>query len=137
MIPKDESQTKKDLIQLHSMLKPGDTVYTCVKHVSNSGMNRVISVYVIHNNEIYDMSWLAARTIGNRFDEKYGGVKMSGYGMDMGFALVYTLGRVMFAANGFGCIGEGCPSNDHFNGDHDYTPHMHSDPGYALRQRWL
>jgi hypothetical protein len=23
----------------------------------------------------------------------------------------------------FGCIGEGCPSADHLNGDYDYTPH--------------
>jgi len=40
-------------------------------------------------------------------------------------------------SGGFTCPGKDCPSNDHSNGDRDYTPHMHTDPGYALRQRWL
>lgn len=32
------------------------------------------------------------------------------------------ISRVLYP-QGFGCIGEGCPSNDHSNGDRDYTPH--------------
>lgn len=76
--------------------------------------------------------------------------------MDMGFWAVYQLSYGLFKG-GFGCIGEGCPSNDHSNGDRDYTPHMseadrmgadgelcnchkdhmHNDGGYALKQRWL
>lgn len=30
-----------------------------------------------------------------------------------------------------------CHSNDHSNGDRDYSPHHHSSGGYALAQRWL
>lgn len=60
----------------------------------------------------------------------------AGCGMDVGFSLVYNLGWVLFP-NGFECVGERCPSNDHSNGDRDYSPHHHSDGGYALRQRWL
>lgn len=30
-----------------------------------------------------------------------------------------------------------CGSNDHSNGDRDYSPHHHSSGGYALRQEWL
>lgn len=30
-----------------------------------------------------------------------------------------------------------CPSNDHSNGDRDYTQHHHSSGGYALSHRWL
>lgn len=37
----------------------------------------------------------------------------------------------------FECIGHGCPSNDHCNGDRDYTPHHHNSGGYALKHRWL
>ena len=35
------------------------------------------------------------------------------------------------------CIGAGCPSNDHINGDRNHTPHLHESGGYALRQRWI
>jgi hypothetical protein len=82
--------------------------------------------------------------------------------MDMGFHLVYNLSYSLFP-DGFGCIGRAedyrfhCPSNDHSNGDRDYTPHMsenerlgadgslctchathwHKDGGYALIQKWL
>lgn len=55
-------------------------------------------------------------------------VKMGGAGMDMGFALVHSLSYALFP-DGFGCIGDGCPSNDHSNGDRDYTPHGGIRPG--------
>ena len=66
------------------------------------------------------------------------GLKVSGAGMDMGFWLVYTLSRALWP-DGYACIGEGCPANDHSNGLREYTAgkHQHSDGGYALRQRWL
>jgi hypothetical protein len=84
-----------------------------------------------------DLSYIAVRCVpGWRRDERYGGIKQHGAGMDMGFGLVYTLSRSLYP-NGFECIGERCPSNDHSNGDRDYTPHTHSDGGYALQQAWL
>jgi hypothetical protein len=58
---------------------------------------------------------------------------MGGAGMDMGFALVYNLSRSLYP-NGFDCIGESCPSNDHVNG---YNRSHHADGGYALQQSWL
>ena len=100
-----------------------------------------------------DMSWAVARLLGWSFDRRNDGVKVNGCGMDMGFHLVYSLSYVLFP-QGVGCIGAGCLSNDHSNGDRDYTPHgngmtphlrevivgadhWHRDGGYALRQRWL
>lgn len=46
----------------------------------------------------------------------------------MGFHVVYGLARTLWP-DGYGCIGEHCPSNDHSNGDRDYTPHT----GQVLR----
>jgi hypothetical protein len=90
------------------------------------------------------VSYLVARALGERIDRNNGGVKVSGCGMDMGFSLVYNLSHVLYP-DGFTCTGEGspdvwgshCPSNDHSNGDRDYTPHDHRDGGYAIRHRWL
>ena len=122
--------------KLRELLPPGSTVHTVVRHVSKSGMQRSISCYVIRDNEPRWLDSLVAMAAGYPFDAKREAVKIGGCGMDMGFAIVYDLAYSLWGKN-FSCIGEGCPSNDHSNGDRDYTPHAHSDGGYALRQRWL
>jgi hypothetical protein len=109
--------------KLRELLPPGSTVYTVLRHVSRSGMMRAIDAYVIQDSDPRWISRLAARATGDKFSEKYDAVEMGGCGMDMGFALVYGLSRTLYP-QGFGCIGERCPSNDHSNRDRDYTPHL-------------
>jgi hypothetical protein len=134
--------------RLKQWIKPGDTLYTQIKHVSRSGMQRVIQVVKIDCPDKYridegktepDILYLGynvATVVDMRYDREREGVKVGGCGMDTGFHLVYELSHALFR-DGFDCVGEGCPANDHSNGDRDYTPHRHSDPGYALKQRWL
>ena len=131
-----EGQLNGVIEELKQLLKPGDEVYTDLKHVSRYGMERAISVKIIRNNQILDISYLTAIATDFKLHNKYEGIKIVGCGMDMGFAIVYDLSRVLYADT-FECIGKSCPSNDHFNGDRNYEPHIHSDGGYALRQRWL
>lgn len=127
---------------LAEIIKPGDTIYTSVTHISRSGMSRNIQAFVIRDNQPQNVSGWVARVIDHPCDRGEMSVKMGGCGMDMGFALVYALSSALFR-DGFSCIGEGkahgerCPSNDHSNGDRDYKPHTHRDGGYALRHRWL
>ena len=135
--PRGSDMVKAEaIVRLKSMLKPGDTVYTTIKHVSRSGMSRSIDVHLIRDNEPRWIAYTVALVIGWGFDEKREAVKVGGCGMDMGFHLVYTLSRVLWP-NGHQCSGKGCGSNDHSNGDRNYEPHQHSDGGYALKQRWL
>lgn len=94
---------------LRKMLTPGDTVTTTVLHVSRSGMSRVIMCQAIAtdydgNQYIRDISGLVADAIGDRWDNRHGGVVVTGCGMNMCFATVYNLGRVLFP-NGFGIEG--------------------------------
>ena len=120
--------------RLREWLSPGDTVYTNVIHVSRSGMSRNIKVYTFQNNEPLYLSYNVAQALGWGKPDDF--VKVGGCGMDMGFHLVYELSATLFP-DGFDCSGQRCSSNDHSNGDRDYTPHHHRDGGYALRQRWL
>lgn len=124
---------------LRTMLPPGSTIYTQLDHVSKSGMMRAISIKIIEDNEIHDITHHVAVALQEKRHDKYGGIKINGCGMDMGFSIVYDLSYVLYP-NGFECIGEKpirCPSNDHFNGDRDYTPHHHNSGGYALIHRWI
>ena len=122
------------VIQLRAELKPGDTVYTILRHRSRSGMLRYVSPILENHDWTYQVAAATGRAVSDRVE----GVRCDGAGMDMGFDLVYSPGRALFP-DGFECVGEGCPSNDHSNGDRDYTPGhvVHRDGGYALRQRWL
>lgn len=122
---------------LQGMIKPGDTVYTVLRHVSRSGMSRRIDLYIIGDDKRpHFITGMAAAAMGMRWDRDKGGIIAGGCGMDMGFHLVYNLSQVLFR-EGFVCTGERCPSNDHSNGDRDRTPHSHTDPGYALRHEWM
>lgn len=157
-----DAERQEAVEKLREWIKPGDTVYTIVRHVSRSGMQREIGIVLLSKEDrgMVDLhpNYLVAKALGER-QGKRDGIIVGGCGMDMGFRLVYNLSRTLFGGKGeFGCIGEGCPSNDHGNGDRDYTPHMseaertggadgkpctchrehlHSDGGYALKQRWL
>ena len=109
--------------QLRAILKPGDTVACILRHCSRSGMRRHISLVT---ESMQDITFLAAQAMGeSRADD--GGIKVDGCGMDMGFSLVYNLGRVLFP-EGFAVTGRGR------NGD---TSGRDTDGGYALKHRWL
>lgn len=144
MLSKDEA-----IEMLREELHPGDTVFTILRHVSSSGMTRWISPMTIPDDRVRDWTYAVGLVTDSKTNGQYEGVKRGGCGMDMGFDLVYSLSRRLFP-DGFGCIGEKCPSNDHSNGDRDYTPHVgqrdaeafgeshwHRDGGYALNQLWL
>lgn len=101
------------LAQLRELLHPGDTVHTILRHVSRSGMLRHISPIVLTKDGPRYVDWAVAHAVGLPLAER-DGIKVGGCGMDMGFHLVYELSHVLFP-DGFDCIGEGCPANDHVN----------------------
>lgn len=102
--------------RLSAMLTPGDTVYTMVRNVSSSGMSRTMSLYIVKDNRLVNITYYAAHALEWPLVEKNGSrvLRVSGAGMDMGFHTVYTLSRVLFAAT--------MPSGD---------------AGYALKQEWI
>ena len=105
--PTDTAVTKKDgetaqreqaKDELRKLLKPRTTVYTILNHCSASGMSRSISLAIGQKDgSIRKLDYLVATAKGVHIDEKHGGLKVGGCGMDMGFHLVYNLGRLAFA----------------------------------------
>jgi len=128
-----KSDQQEAIERLREMLSPGDTVYTILRHVSRSGMTRIIDPVILGKDGAYHLGWLVSQALDEPYDRNREGVKVSGCGMDMGFALVYDLSGTIFP-DGFDCIGKGCPANDHVN--RVETTH-HQAGGYALRHKWL
>lgn len=85
--------------ELRKMIKPGMRVYCVLRSVSASGMSRRISLFIVQGDDLRNIDQLSADAIGWKVSG-IGGIAVSGCGMDMGFHLVYCLGRALFA-NGF------------------------------------
>ena len=139
--------TKEEIAESHETLmrlvKPGDTIFTILRHVSQSGMSRDISAIIIdEKGNKYHLDWSISRVLGYPLS-KGEGVKVGGCGMDMGFALVNSLSYALF--NEYQCTGEKCAAADHVNkrGDNNELPpykrdgKMRHNDGYALIQKWL
>lgn len=107
---------------LRKILKPKSTVYTVLRSVSKSGMYREISVFAIQKGELRNLDCLVADAIGHTVGQR--GIKMHGCGMDMGFALVYSLGASLWPK------GTAKPHGTR-NGEPD------RGGGYALKQQWV
>ena len=143
---KNDDERQAAIAVLREWMKPGDTVFTVLRHVSRSGMQREIGVVLVrpesHSHFPADSTvtvrhpeYQIGKALGIRMGKREGLI-VGGCGMDMGFHLVYELSATLWP-DGYPCVGANCPSNDHTNGDRNYAPHLHRDGGYALAQRWL
>ena len=111
MATKKELERTEAIEKLHAIISKGDTLHTILRHVSSSGMSRVISVvYVAPDGDILSLDYLISQLgVYKRtpVSAKHDGLKVGGAGMDMGFAVVYDVAQTVF------------------------------QDGYALKQRWL
>ena len=121
---------KEEAIEkLREYIKPNDTLWTQLQHVSKSGMTRHIAVRHLKQNVAgechpYDYTYIVAKALGWKYSDKHHGIKVRGCGMDMGFHVIYTLGQVLWR--------DGTPEpHGTRNGEPD------SCGGYAIKHRWL
>jgi hypothetical protein len=133
---KSQSLEQQEAIrELKKLLKPGDTVYTILRHVSRSGMYRVIDLVIIkkakHNGKFYprNIGYLASQATGDKIDRNHNGIGVGGAGMDMGFHLVYNLGRELYP--------KGFKHNANTHRRNGSTEPRDKDGGYAFNQEWL
>jgi len=97
---------------------------------------RVLQSDPVRTDGIVDLTWFVARALDMK-TAKDGSLRVGGHGLNRAYTIVYGLGRALYP-NGSPCTGEDCASNDHNNGDQDYTVgKIHSDGGYAFRMRLI
>lgn len=107
---------------LQANLKPGDKVYTKIESVARSGMSRVVSVYIVADNQIKDITYFVSCVSSYSLTSK--GLRVSGCGFDAGFDVVYHLGSILWP--------NGTP---HPHGTRNGEPD--TSGGYALKHEWL
>ena len=112
---KTETVTQDEIDRLKAWIEGNNyTVYTVLRHVSKSGMQREISVVIpittvnradLSNDKIIPRvqqfvhpSYTIAALLGRRYTEAHGhnAVVCGGCGMDMGFDLVYNLSARLY-----------------------------------------
>ena len=104
----NKAETAKAREALGELLKPGDTVRTVLGHVSKSGMTRDVQCLIARDSEIIDITSKVAAAIGGTYNAEYDSVRVTGCGLDVGFGIVYDLGR-----------------------------RLYPDDEYALKHRWI
>lgn len=144
------AQAKADLLEF---IRPGDTIYCILRHVSASGMSRRISLYAMHEGKPRNITGTAAIAMDRRLNRDEFSIVVGGCGMDMGFHLVYSLGFHLFP-DGFGIVGSNGIISDlrpltkekaadavtagyRFHGRNGDSSGWDNDGGYALRHEWL
>lgn len=127
-----QSEVAEAIRELRKLLKPGDRVYSIIRHVSSSGMSRRIDFYTIKGNRPMFLTWYIGRLLGYKRPVGKDGIVVGGCGMDMCFHIVYELGRTLFpkgytpAKIGMGMGRNGSPADK-----------VDPDGGYALRSEQL
>ena len=116
-----EYQTK--LVKWIRKTRP--TIYFIIRHVSQSGMFRRISFYAIKDNKPVDLDCLIATMTHYQRDRHYEGLRVSGCGMNMGFAVIYDFSSAIFP-KGFRYR----KNESHRNGD---PSPIDKNGGYALK----
>ena len=131
--------------RLREWFPKGSTVYTILRHVSRTGMQRVIGVVSIAPSSrwadgvvVRHPNYATSEVLRVRLDKKREGVVIGGCGMNMGFALVNNLSCALH--HEYDCLGDKCPAAVHVNRGPDRDKRgkgiRHKD-GCALHQRWM
>ncbi len=86
------NQDSRTAEMLRSLPK-GTTVYTIVRHVSQSGMSRAISAHIVLDNKI---EWLnLGELLRLKMHKTHHGYVMQGAGMNMAYSVVHNIGRTV------------------------------------------
>jgi len=115
-------------------VKPGDKVHIICRHVASSGMSRRMDFYLVRKSQLIYITGHVADITGYKQHHRDGALKVSGCGMDMGFAVVYDLSRRLFPRGYYLQKGDWPRNNDETI---KATGIDASGGGYALTHQWI
>ena len=130
-----KEEREETLRDLRKMCPPGSTVYCILRHRSRSGMQRRISLVVLRKDMKRQIDYMAAKVMGYSVRDREEGIVIGGCGMDMGFALVYDLGRTLYPKGGPLSKSNGIRQVQAKRDDP--KAERETDGGYLLKHEWL
>jgi hypothetical protein len=80
----------------NTLIKENDEILYQVTHVAKSGMSRHIKFYVIRDNQLLNLTYNICNALDYKYKDNTNSLYIRGCGMDMGFAVVFHLGRYLF-----------------------------------------
>lgn len=126
---------------LRDLLPPGTLVATILRHRSRSGLSQSISLVIAKGDQLICLDHMCQEIGIGKIDRIHGGIKIAGWGMDMGFELVYCLGRKLYPVSD---TGRRARSPRHaaqlIRAGHTFQGNASgwdTDGGYALNQYWI
>ena len=122
--------------QLLSILSPGMCVHTILRSGSEQGKSKRISIILLQNDNYLYLTVCVATMMGLGLDAYRMEARVKGNMIAAGYTLIRNLSSNLWP-DGFTCSGNGCPSQEHREGDRYFEPHHHADSANALRQMWL
>lgn len=111
----EKAQWEKEIKELLDGME-SPVLYTGLRHVSRSGMKRIVQVIAIENNTPLYLGYRIAAILDRPYDEKKEGVVIGGCGTDVGFEIVYQLSSYLYR-----------------DPDGKYS----HEGAYKIKQRWL
>jgi hypothetical protein len=94
--PAKKSEREEAIEYLKESIKPDDTIYVILRHVSKSGMSRLLDLYLIKDGRPFRITWNAARALEVPYDRRREALRIGGYGTDVAFEAAYHLGWAIF-----------------------------------------
>jgi|TARA_E500000178_G_scaffold327843_1_gene357286 hypothetical protein len=99
-----EPRTKKEIklhekayaeTKLNQILKRNETIYSVIRHVSQSGMTRHITFFIIKDGQVWHIDNLISDYLDYRTNKRFNALVVGGCGMDMAFSVVNNLQEQM------------------------------------------
>ena len=89
---------EESVTYLRQILVPGTIVHTITRHTSPSGVTQWLSVFIVKDGELFNITWHVGRALGWSVIDRDGRwtVKMRGAQLSLGAKLTDDLSRELF-----------------------------------------
>jgi predicted nucleotidyltransferase len=92
-----EVQRDTAIQKLREVITPGATIYVVLRRKNQLGTCRWLEFYHVHDGELKRITWDVALAIQCEYCREHDAVKVTGSGLDVGFASVDSLGDALFS----------------------------------------
>lgn len=91
-----EVQRDTAIQKLREVITTGATIYVVLRRKNQLGTCRWLEFYHVHEGELKRITWDVAIAIQDEYSREHDAVKITGSGLDVGFASVATLAETLF-----------------------------------------